>query len=161
MPRSSSPRTTTGARLMAPMPAGFRATAAPQTLASAPPGPGGPPLDPLSAQAGGFGSWRPDAPQLVTVDDDGGEADGVDGGGFQGDGDDDNLVLVDPTTGLATSAIQVGGTDLHPVDHPDWSPDGTRIAFVSVGDDTRSLQRFNTGKVGLVENPAAGWAAPT
>ncbi len=107
-----------------------------------------------------FTSWNPDGTQYVGVYDDGTEANGVDSGAYAGDGDDDQLQIINGTTGQLDSVIQVGGTDLNPVNHPDWSPTGDRIAFVSVGDDTRSLQKFHTGRVGFVQKTGNAWSSP-
>lgn len=107
-----------------------------------------------------FTSWNPDGTQYVGVYDDGTEDNGVDNGVYAGDGDDDQLQIINGTTGQLDSVIQVGGTDLNPVNHPDWSRTGDRIAFVSVGDDTRSLQKFHTGRVGFVQKTGNAWSSP-
>lgn len=103
-----------------------------------------------------FTSWSPDGDRYVGVYDDGAEPNGVDEGVYAGDGDDDQLLVVDGTTGQRIEVVQAGGTDLNPLNHPDWSPADDKIAFVSVGDDTRSLQKFHTGQVGFVERDGGG-----
>jgi hypothetical protein len=107
-----------------------------------------------------FTSWSPDGSQYVGVYDDGTEPNGVDEGIYAGDGDDDQLLIIDGTTGQRVAVVQAGGTDQKPTNHPDWSPTGDKIAFVSVGDDTRSLQKFHTGQVGFVERTGTTWGAP-
>jgi hypothetical protein len=107
-----------------------------------------------------FTSWSPDGTQYVGVFDDGTENNGVDSGSRAGTGDDDQLLVIDGTTGERVSVIQAGGTDANPLNHPDWAASGNRIAFVSVGNDTRSLQKFHTGRVGYVEKTGDTWGAP-
>jgi hypothetical protein len=107
-----------------------------------------------------FTSWSPTGDQYVGVFDDGTENNGVDSGARAGTGDDDQLIVIDGTTGQRVSVIQAAGTDLNPINHPDWAASGNRIAFVSVGNDTRSLQKFHTGRVGFVEKTGDTWGAP-
>jgi hypothetical protein len=107
-----------------------------------------------------FTSWSPTGDQYVGVYDDGTEANGTDNGAYAGDGDDDQLLVIDGATGQRAAVVQAGGTDQNPLNHPDWSRSGDRIAFVNVGDDTRSLQKFHTGQVGFVERSGGVWGAP-
>jgi hypothetical protein len=107
-----------------------------------------------------FTSWSPDGAHYVGVYDNGAEDSRVDSGVYAGTGDDDQLLIIDGTTGQRTAVVQAGGTDVNPLNHPDWSPKGDKIAFVSVGDDTRSLQKFHTGRVGYVEKSGDTWGAP-
>jgi hypothetical protein len=67
------------------------------------------------AQRATFEAWGPDDSQFVGVFGDGGEKD---------------LLLFDGATGARTGTIPLGGAQ---ADHPDWSPDGARIAFTEVG----------------------------
>lgn len=96
-----------------------------------------------------FESWNPDATMYV---------------GVYGDDNatDFNLLLMDGTTGQKMGHIDVGGTKQgNAADHPDWSPDGTRIAFTQVGADSYSMQRQYQGAIRMVTQNGASWTAET
>lgn len=76
-----------------------------------------------------------------------------------------NLMLIDGTSGVQTGTIDVGATATQSTSHPDWSPDGTRIAYVRQGaayEDGVNNQRFYNGGIHLVTAQASGaFGAPT
>lgn len=76
-----------------------------------------------------------------------------------------NLMLFDGTTGVQTGTIDVGATEAQSTSHPDWSPDGSRIAYVRVGqayEDGANNQRFYGGSIQLVNDQGGGtFGAPT
>ncbi|HVR63594.1 MAG TPA: hypothetical protein VMU50_16955 [Polyangia bacterium] len=94
------------------------------------------------AQRSTFESWGPDGSAFVGVFGDGGERD---------------LMLFDGATGARTGSIPLGGIQ---ADHPDWSLDGSRIAFTEVG-VTHIDQAPEQGAISYVERDSAGvWSAP-
>jgi hypothetical protein len=68
-----------------------------------------------------------------------------------------NLMILDGSSAELVSTIDVGGTSTHPTDHPDWSLDGSHIAYVSQG-IAGTCQRFWNGSIYQVA--ATGSAAP-
>jgi hypothetical protein len=102
-----------------------------------------------------FSSWNPDGTQFVGV-----FADETQAGWLSYD-----LNLFDGNTGASLGTIPVGGTEASPTDHPDWSPDGTRIAFSKVGVSgstaTGTLAFAKQCSLAYVESDGAGgWSAP-
>jgi Tol biopolymer transport system component len=96
-----------------------------------------------------FSSWDPDGTRYVGVY--GGDTDVI----------NHDLLLLNGDTGAHEGTIDVGGTAESPADHPDWSPDGTQIAFVraKVG-QLPTLVRFHQGSIELVDQDGAGWTEP-
>ncbi|HKA86943.1 MAG TPA: hypothetical protein VKE22_04720 [Haliangiales bacterium] len=96
-----------------------------------------------------FESWNPDATQYVAVYGDTGAT-------------DYNLMLVNGATGMKTASINIGGTQLsNGADHPDWSPDGTMIAFTKIGTTSSTLQRMHRGAIQVVTYNGTSWSAPS
>jgi hypothetical protein len=94
------------------------------------------------AQKSTFEAWGPSDAAFVGVFGDGGEKD---------------LLLFDGTTGARTGSIPLGGVQ---ADHPDWSPDGARIAFTEVG-VAHIDQAPERGGISYVEQATGGpWTAP-
>ncbi|MEJ7601401.1 MAG: hypothetical protein WKG01_26090 [Kofleriaceae bacterium] len=99
-----------------------------------------------STEKSNFESWSPDGSQFVGVYADEGAT-------------NYNLMLFDGNTARFQSTIDVGGTATHPTDHPDWSQDGDRIAFVRVGEH-QTLQRMFNGGISTVTRANGAWGAP-
>jgi hypothetical protein len=93
------------------------------------------------AQRSTFQSWSPSDDAFVGVFGDGGEKD---------------LLLFDGATGARTGTIPLGGAQ---AGHPDWSPDGRRIAFTDVG-VAHIDQAPERGGISYVERDGASWSAP-
>jgi len=95
------------------------------------------------AQRSTFESWSPKDDAFVGVFGDGGEKD---------------LLLFDGTTGARTGSIPLGGAQ---AGHPDWSPDGKRIAFTDVG-VAHIDQAPERGGISWVERSGDGqpWSTP-
>ncbi|HEY1553462.1 MAG TPA: hypothetical protein VGF94_01450 [Kofleriaceae bacterium] len=93
-----------------------------------------------------FESWSPDGSQYVGVYGDSGAT-------------DYNLMLFSGTDASMMSSIDVGGTATNPTDHPDWSADGQRIAFVRVG-IAGTMQRMWNGSIYQVANSGGVWGPP-
>jgi hypothetical protein len=87
-----------------------------------------------------FESWNPDGTQYAAVYADSGAT-------------NFNLMVMSGTDSTLANTIDVGGTSTHPTDHPDWSSDGSRIAFVTQG-IAGTCQRFHNGSIYQV--PAGG-----
>jgi hypothetical protein len=98
-----------------------------------------------------FASWNPNASAYVGV--------------FAYTGTSTyNLMMVDGTTGLQTSTIDVGATSAQPTSHPDWSPDGSRIVYVkasAINEDGVNNQRFYGGGIYTVSDQGGTFGTPT
>jgi hypothetical protein len=63
--------------------------------------------------------------------------------------------MIDGTTGMQIDTIDVGATPEQSTSHPDWSADGTRIAFVRAGQASEegvNNQRFYFGSIHMVSD---------
>lgn len=122
---------------------------------------GGTPLTPFPA--GGtntsyrsiFESWSPDGTQFVGVTD----KSAVTSGSTHTTQTDFNLHIQDGVTGATSASVASTGTATNPADHPDWSPDGTMIAYTQVG-VANTLQKFGLGSIKVVTKSGSSWAAP-
>jgi hypothetical protein len=92
-----------------------------------------------------FESWNPDGSQYAAVYADSGAT-------------NFNLMIMDGNTSALVNTIDVGGSSTHPTDHPDWSSDGTRIAYVAQG-IAGTCQRFHNGSIYQV-SVASGTPTP-
>jgi len=93
-----------------------------------------------------FSSWNPTGSTYVGVFAYGGAA-------------NYNLMLFDGASGHLTGTIDVGATAAQAASHPDWSPDGTSIAFVREGaPDITGVnnQRFFQGAIQIVTDQGGG-----
>ncbi|HUJ58994.1 MAG TPA: hypothetical protein VLX92_10890 [Kofleriaceae bacterium] len=94
-----------------------------------------------------FESWNPDGSAYVGVYGDSGAT-------------NYNLMVFDGNTANMTATIDVNGTATNPTDHPDWSADGQRIAFVRVG-IAGTMQRMWNGAIYQVQQVGGGgWGPP-
>ena len=93
-----------------------------------------------------FESWNPDGSQYVSVYGDTGAT-------------TYDLQLIDGNHGTLVSTIPVGGTATHPSDHPDWSLDGSHVAYVKVG-IAGTMQRMWNGSIYQVAQSGGTWSAP-
>ncbi len=93
-----------------------------------------------------FESWNPDGSQYVAVYGDAGAT-------------NYNLMLMNGSDATLMSTIDVNGTATNPTDHPDWSADGSRIAFVRVG-IAGTMQRMWNGSIYTVAQTGGTWGAP-
>jgi hypothetical protein len=94
-----------------------------------------------------FESWNPGATQYVGVYGDSGAT-------------DFNLMIIDGATGQKVKSIDIGGTQLsNGADHPDWSPDGTKIVFTKIGATSSTLQRMHRGAIQMVTLNGTTWSA--
>jgi Tol biopolymer transport system component len=73
---------------------------------------------------------------------------------------DYNLLLFDGATGGSLGTIDTGSTAADPANHPDWSPDGSRIAFTRMGIKGTN-QRMFKGSIEMVTFDGADWSDPT
>jgi hypothetical protein len=98
-----------------------------------------------------FASWNPDGSAYVGV--------------FAYTGTPThNLMLIDGASGMQTGTIDVGATAAQSTSHPDWSPDGSRIAYVRVGqasEDGVNNQRFYGGSIHTVSQQGTTFGSPT
>ena len=99
-----------------------------------------------------FASWNPDGTAYVGV--------------FAYTGTPSyDLMLFDGTTGAQTGTIDVGATQDQPANHPDWSPDGSRIVYVRNGavstPDGVNNQRFFGGSIDMVTQQGTTFGTPT
>lgn len=96
-----------------------------------------------------FSAWAPDGSRYV----------GVYGGSGALSYD---LNVLDGDNGSLIETIAVGGTNASPANHPDWSPDGERIAYVRVANRTGSslAQSVYRGQIEVVERSGTTWSAP-
>jgi hypothetical protein len=93
-----------------------------------------------------FESWNPTGTQYVSVYGDSGAT-------------TYDLQIIDGNNATLVQTIAVGGTAQHPSDHPDWSLDGMRIAYVSVG-IAGTMQRMWNGSIYQVAQAGGGWGTP-
>ncbi|MGB5812074.1 MAG: hypothetical protein WBG86_16180 [Polyangiales bacterium] len=94
-----------------------------------------------------FESWNPDGSQFVGVYADSGAT-------------DYNLLLFDGDTGASLGTIDTNSTEADPANHPDWSPDGSRIAFTRMGIKGTN-QRMFKGSIEMVTRDEDGWSEAT
>ncbi len=105
------------------------------------------PLVPYASTAASiFETWAPDGSVFV---------------GVYGDAQatNYNLMVFDGTTGVVVDTIDVGGTQEHPSNHPDWSPLGDRIVFTNVG-IRNTLQKCFNSEIRTVVKASGQWQAP-
>lgn len=75
-----------------------------------------------------------------------------------------NLMMFDGTSGQQTGTIDVGATSAQATSHPDWSSDGTRIAYVkasSAYEGGINNQRFYGGSIQMVSETNGAFGTPT
>ncbi|MGE5182192.1 MAG: TolB family protein, partial [Acidobacteriota bacterium] len=80
-----------------------------------------------------FESWNPDGSAYVSVYGDSGAT-------------NYNLMIMNGHDATLMTTLDVGGTATHPTDHPDWSLDGQKIAYVQVG-TAGTMQRMWNGSI--------------
>src|SRR5262249_5912184 len=94
-----------------------------------------------------FESWDPTGKRYVGVYGDTGAT-------------DFNLLLFDGATGAQLGDIPNTGSDTNPADHPDWSPDGSRIVYDRVG-IKNTLQMMYRASIRMVRDMGGGtWSPP-
>jgi hypothetical protein len=96
-----------------------------------------------------FASWNPTGTKYVGVFSDQGTP-------------THNLMLIDDT-GTMIDTIDVGATPEVSTSHPDWSPDGTRIAFVRAHQAYETgvnNQRFYQGAIEMVQDQGGTFGSP-
>lgn len=95
-----------------------------------------------------FASWNPDGSKYVGV--------------FSSLGTPTHDLMLFDAAGTSLGTIDVGATEAQSTSHPDWSPDGSRIAFVRVGQaySTTNNQRFYRGAIEMVEAQGNGFGSP-
>lgn len=94
-----------------------------------------------------FASWNPDGTKYVGVF------------AYSGTSTYD-LMMFDGATGTVTGTIDVGATADTATSHPDWSPDGSRIAFVKssvASEEGVNNQRFYGGSIHIVSDTGNGF----
>jgi hypothetical protein len=109
----------------------------------------GAPLVPFPAAGKSiFESWNPDGGAFVGVYGDTGAT-------------DYNLLLFTPGAAAPGNPADIPGTGsaTNPADHPDWAPDGTKIAYVKVG-NKGTMQRMWTGAIEMINSTGSGWSTP-
>jgi hypothetical protein len=73
-------------------------------------------------------------------------------------------MMIDGSTGLQTGTIDVGATEANATSHPDWSPDGSKIAYVRAGaayGGGVNNQRFYGGGIEMVTETSGAFGSPT
>jgi hypothetical protein len=96
-----------------------------------------------------FASWNPDGTKYVGV--------------FSYTGATTHDLMLFDGAGASLGTINVGATAAQSTSHPDWSPDGARIAFVRAGqayEDGVNNQRFYQGSIQMVEAQGTGFGSP-
>jgi hypothetical protein len=94
-----------------------------------------------------FQSWNPDGSEFVGVY-------------MDNNATDFNLLLFDGETAAFKGSIDIGATSADPANHPDWSPDGSRIVFTRVG-EANTNQRSYHGAIQVIDYEGDGaWSAP-
>ena len=107
----------------------------------------GDPLVPFgSPQRSIFESWNPDGSTYVGVYGDNGAT-------------DYNLMLFSGEDGSYLSTIDVGATVDSFTSHPDWSPDGSRIAYTRTGASGTNQRNFH-GAIEMVRYQGSSWTGP-
>ena len=101
-----------------------------------------------ASQVSIFESWNPDSTRFVGVF-----------GDTSSTTNNFNLKLFDGNTGNLLGDIPGTGSFANPADHPDWSADGKKIAYTSVG-LRNTLQRMYKGSIKLVTETGSGWSSP-
>ena len=98
-----------------------------------------------------FGTFAPDGNTLIGVDGDSSATSG------------ENLMIFDTQCAAGDShcgqqigTISMPGTE---ASHPDWSPDGTRVAFSHVGIHQTSQRPFDCS-IDYIEQMGSGWSLP-
>jgi hypothetical protein len=73
-----------------------------------------------------------------------------------------NLNLFNGDTGALEGQIPVGGTEAAPLAHPEWSEDGTMIAFTRAQsrNSTSTAQGFRNPSLEMVRREGDAWSAP-
>lgn len=94
-----------------------------------------------------FESWEPSGQRYVGVYGDRGAT-------------DFDLLLFDGSSAAKLGAIAGTGSAMHPADHPDWSPDGKRIAYTQIG-IAGTTQRMWQGAIRVVSSSdGIAWSPP-
>jgi hypothetical protein len=109
---------------------------------------------PSAAGRSTFNSWNPDGTAFVGV---------YHGGGF-----DAQLHLHDGVSAQLRSSIAGTGTIANPATHPDWSADGSKIAYAQGGlNPTYKAEcacsanwKYGKGSIRMVRQGGATWSAP-
>ncbi len=98
-----------------------------------------------------FMSWNPDGTAYVGV--------------FAYTGTPTYNLMLFNDNGTQTGTIDVSATSAQPTSHPDWSADGSHIAYVRVGAvstaDGVNNQRFFTGSINMVTKQGNTFGTPT
>lgn len=96
-----------------------------------------------------FASWNPDGTKYVGV--------------FSYTGTTTYDLMMLDGNGASLGTIPVGATQAEATSHPDWSPDGSRIAFVRAhipSEEGVNNQRFYQGSIEMVEAQGTSFGAP-